>query len=125
VKFLMPAEILRRETTREFWIAVGLSLFAALAFYFTTKAMLQNFDYTGPIASALLQGYLGLERHPGSWLNELVPWEGKYDSAFPLGAVFSIASSGVTETLGAGNSLIATRLSCFPGCFFCWRVTVR
>jgi hypothetical protein len=52
---------------------VGLSMFAALAFYFTTTATLQNFDYAGPIASALLHGHLGLETRTGSWLNEWFP----------------------------------------------------
>jgi hypothetical protein len=75
---------------KEFWLAVGLSLFAAVVFYFTTKATMNNFDYTGRIASALLHGHLGLQTRAGSWLNEMVPWEGKYYSVFPLGAVLSV-----------------------------------
>jgi hypothetical protein len=75
---------------RELWLAVGLSLFAAIAFYFTTKATMHDFDYTVRIASALLQGRLGLDKHPGAWLNEMVPFEGKYYSVFPLGAVLSM-----------------------------------
>ena len=46
------------DATKDFWLAAGLSLFAAVAFYFTTKATLNNFDYTGRIASALLHGHL-------------------------------------------------------------------
>jgi len=88
------------DTTKEFWLAVGLSLFAAIAFYFTTKATLNNFDYTGRIASALLHGHLGLETRPGSWLNEMVPWEGRYYSVFPLGAVISVVPVALLQEAG-------------------------
>src|SRR5438876_104125 len=76
--------------SKDFWLATGLSLFAALVFYFTTKPAMEHFDYTGRIALALLRGHLGLDRHPGSWLSEMVPSEGKYYSVFPLGAVLSV-----------------------------------
>jgi len=90
VKFVMTAGIIRRDKIQEFCVAIGLSLFATLVFYFSTNATLHDFDYTGRIASALLHGHLGLEAHPGSWLNEMVPEEGKYYSVFPLGAVLSV-----------------------------------
>ena len=86
----MTAGITRRDKIQEFCVAIGLSLFAMLLFYFSTKATLHDFDYTGRIASALLHGQLRLETRLGSWLNEMVPWEGKYDSVFPLGAVLSL-----------------------------------
>lgn len=88
------------DTTKEFWLAAGLSLFAALVFNFTTKATLNNFDYTGRIASALLHGHLGLETRPGSWLNEMVPWEGRYYSVFPLGAVISVVPVALLQKAG-------------------------
>ncbi len=81
-------------------MAAGLSLFAAVVFYFTTKATLNNFDYTGQIASALLHGHLGLQTRPGSWLNEMVPWEGKYYSVFPLGAVLSVVPVALLQKAG-------------------------
>jgi len=81
-------------------LAAGLSLFAAVVFYFTTKATLNNFDYTGQIASALLHGHLGLQTRPGSWLNEMVPWEGKYYSVFPLGAVLSVVPVALLQKAG-------------------------
>ena len=56
------------QNNRDFWIAVVLSLFAALVFGSTTKDTMHDFDYTGRVASALLQGHVGLDRHPGSWL---------------------------------------------------------
>lgn len=78
---------IRRET--DFWLAVGLSIFAFSAFYFSTKATQQPFDYTFRIAGALLKGKLGLTATPPSWLNEMVPMHGEFYSVFPLGAVFT------------------------------------
>jgi hypothetical protein len=62
----------------------------AIAFYLSTKATLHDLDYTSKIASALLHGQLGLREKPPDWLNEMIPWEGRYYSAFPLGAVLSM-----------------------------------
>ena len=103
----MSCDISKHDKLEEFWIAVGLSLFAALIFYFTTKATLHDFDYTGQIASALLHGHLGLDVRPGSWLNEMVPWEGKYHSVFPLGAVLSVLPVALLRQTGLIRS--------FPG----------
>jgi len=74
----------------QFWIAAALSLFAALAFYFSTNAKLHDLDYTAEIASALLHGDLGLREQPPDWLNEMIPHGHRYYSAFPLGAVLSM-----------------------------------
>src|SRR5438128_12699526 len=97
----------RRDTVRQFWIAAAVSLSAALAFYFSTKATLHDLDYTSQIASALLHGQLGLQDKPPDWLNEMIPWEGRYYSAFPLGAVISMLPVALLRTTG----LIQT----FPG----------
>ena len=88
------------DKSKYFWLATGLSLLAALVFYFTTKPVMQHFDYTGRIALALLHGHLGLDRHPGSWLSEMVPSEGKYYSVFPLGAVLSVIPVALFQQAG-------------------------
>jgi hypothetical protein len=80
----------RRDSARQFWIAASLSLFAALAFFFSTNAKLRDLDYTSQIASALLRGHLGLTDKPPEWLNEMIPHGERYYSAFPLGAVLSM-----------------------------------
>ena len=80
----------RRDTIRQFWIASALSLFGALAFYFSTNPTLHDLDYTAEIASAFLRGDLGLREKPPEWLNEMIPYGDRYYSAFPLGAVFSM-----------------------------------
>jgi hypothetical protein len=97
----------RPEKSREFQIALALSVLAAIAFYFSTKATLHDLDYTGQIASALLQGQLGLRETPPDWLNEMIPWGGKYYSAFPLGAVLSMVPVALLQEVGLVKS--------FPG----------
>jgi hypothetical protein len=86
----MDAEVPKKPTTRDVWVAIGLSLVAALAFYFSTNPTLHDLDYTLEIASALLRGDLGLREKPPEWLNEMIPYGNRYYSAFPLGAVISM-----------------------------------
>jgi len=86
---LMEVQAPKMEITRKFW-AIALSLFAAIAFYFSTNATLRDLDYTNQIASALLSGHVGLKEKPPEWLNEMIPYGNRYYSAFPLGAVLSM-----------------------------------
>jgi len=86
----MDAEAPKKPITRDVWVAIGLSLIAALAFYFSTNPTLHDLDYTLEIASALLRGDLGLREKPPEWLNEMIPYGHRYYSAFPLGAVISM-----------------------------------
>ena len=74
----------------QLWVALGVSICAAVAFYFSTNATLHDLDYTTDIASALLRGHLGLREKPPDWLNEMIPHGNRYYSAFPLGAVLSM-----------------------------------
>src|SRR5262249_1489556 len=88
------------DTKRQLWIATGLSLFAALAFYFSTNATLRDLDYTSEIASALLHGDLGLREKPPDWLNEMIPHGDRFYSAFPLGAVLSMLPIALLQKVG-------------------------
>jgi hypothetical protein len=96
----MAAEGPKKERIREFGVAAGLSLVATLAFYFSTKPILQHFDYTSRIASALINGHVGLQSRPPSWLNEMVPLNGSYYSVFPLGAVLSVMPVALLQKAG-------------------------
>jgi len=96
----MAAEEAKKEKKRELGFAVGVSLCAAIAFYFSTKATLHDLDYTSQIASALIHGHVGLRGKPPDWLNEMIPWQGKYYSAFPLGAVLSMLPVALLRETG-------------------------
>jgi len=86
----MEAETPKKPSNHQHWVAIGLSLAATLAFYFSTNPTLKDLDYTAEIASAFLRGNLGLREKPPEWLNEMIPYGNKYYSAFPLGAVISM-----------------------------------
>jgi len=100
-------ELLKARNSRDLWIALGVSLFGATAFYFSTRATLHDLDYTNQIASVLLHGQLGLREKPPDWLNEMIPWQGRYYSAFPLGAVLSMLPVALLRNTGLIRS--------FPG----------
>src|SRR5213595_2588855 len=112
----------RRDTVRQFWIAAGLSLFAAIAFYFSTNATLRDLDYTSRIASALLSGHLGLREKPPDWLNEMIPHRDSYYSAFPLGAVLSMVPIALLQKAGLIQNFPGHVLAAFIAgscvCFF-------
>jgi hypothetical protein len=91
----MEAETPKKPSSHQHWVAIGLSLAAALAFYFSTNPTLKDLDYTAEIASAFLRGDLGLREKPPEWLNEMIPYGNKYYSAFPLGAVLSMVPVAV------------------------------
>src|SRR3954469_5196521 len=86
----MEADTSKKLRRYELWVAIAISLFAAVAFYFSTNPTLHDLDYTAEIASAFLRGDLGLREKPPEWLNEMIPYGDRYYSAFPLGAVFSM-----------------------------------
>src|SRR3954470_24919700 len=85
-----PHILQQSSSRRDVWVAIAISLFAALAFYFSTNPTLHDLDYTAEIASAFLRGDLGLSEKPPEWLNEMIPYGDRYYSAFPLGAVLSM-----------------------------------
>ncbi len=93
----MDPEAPKKPSTRDVWVAIGLSLVAALAFYFSTNPTLHDLDYTVEIASALLRGDLGLREKPPEWLNEMIPYGNRYYSAFPLGAVISMVPVAILQ----------------------------
>lgn len=96
----MSEEPLKNNSLREFGIAVIVAVVATLAFYFSTNPVHQTFDYTARIASAFLDGHLGLQSRPASRLNELVPLDGRFYSVFPLGAVLSVLPMAVLQKAG-------------------------
>jgi hypothetical protein len=93
----MEADASKEPARYELWVAIAISLLAALAFYFSTNPTLHDLDYTFELASALLRGDLGLREKPPEWLNEMIPYGNRYYSAFPLGAVLSMVPVALLE----------------------------
>jgi hypothetical protein len=80
-----------------------------LAYYFSNPLPGHFYDYTMRIAGAFLQGDLGTIETPPTWLNEMIPLDGKFYSAFPLGSVLSMLPLAILKKLGAIEN--------FPGTF--------
>ena len=80
--------------------AITLSSLAFLAFYITTNTVQSHFDYTFRIAGSLLHGRMGLTVTPPAWLNEMVPFDGRYYSVFPLGAVLVNVPLALLQQIG-------------------------
>src|SRR5437879_13822082 len=97
----------------QLWVALGVSVCAAVAFYFSTNATLHDLDYTTDIASALLRGDLGLREKPPEWLNEMIPHGDRYYSAFPLGAVLSMIPIALLQQARLTHIFPAHVLACF------------
>ena len=81
---------------------IPLSLFIATfaVYYFSNSHSGSYYDYTFRIAEAMLGGNLGLTERPPDWLNEMVPFDGKYYSVFPLGAVVAMLPLAALKRLG-------------------------
>jgi len=107
----MEAEVSKKPGRQDLWVAIGLSLAAALAFYFSTKPTLKDLDYTLEIASAFLRGDLGLREKPPEWLNEMIPYGNRYYSAFPLGAVLSMVPVALLQKASVIHSFPARILA--------------
>ncbi|MFN0109953.1 MAG: hypothetical protein ACKVZH_13950 [Blastocatellia bacterium] len=69
-----------------------------LAYYFANPQG-QYYDYTLRIAGALLNGHTGLDEQPPDWLNEIIPHNGKFYSAFPLGSVLVMTPLAAMQKL--------------------------
>jgi len=65
------------------------SMVGILFFVLAQKHYFDQLNYTFRIATALLNGELGITTSP-SWLNEMVPIGNYYYSVFPLGAILSV-----------------------------------
>jgi len=107
-------------------VAAIVALLAGLAFYFSTKAVHNHFDYTYRIALELLRGHVGLTGKPPSWLSEMVPAGGKYYSVFPLGAVLANIPVALLRKIGLVHAWPAHELAAAiaSGCvFFFYRLS--
>ncbi|MEP7336794.1 MAG: hypothetical protein ABI977_03550, partial [Acidobacteriota bacterium] len=112
----MTEEIFPTSYRSKYLAAIFVTL-VFFAYYFANPQAGSFYDYTFRIAEALLHGKAGLDEQPPSWLNEMIPLNGKYYSAFPLGSVITMLPLAVLERLGIVQSfpgvLLAALLAAF------------
>ena len=75
-------------TDRHIGAIVAVSI-GSLFFILAHQNYYEQLDYTFRLASAFINGHLGLASSP-IWLNELIPHGNVYYSAFPLGSILSV-----------------------------------
>src|SRR5262245_56776114 len=88
-------------------ICIFLLLLVFLIYYLSNPLPGSYYDYTARIAAALMHGELGVREQPPSWLNEMVPYNDRYYSVFPLGAVLTMMPIALLREWGL--------ISYFPG----------
>ncbi|MFN0087229.1 MAG: hypothetical protein ACKVX9_17710 [Blastocatellia bacterium] len=87
-------------------------LLAVFLVYFYSNPLAGNFyDYTFRIAGELLRGRLGMREAPPEWLNEMIPFDGSYYSAFPLGSVLTMLPLAAMKRLNLVNEFPGKALS--------------
>jgi hypothetical protein len=99
---------------------VAFMLLAVFTIYFYSNPKVSDFyDYTFRVAGSLLNSSVGLNEEPPSWLNEFVPYGGKWYSVFPLGSVLTMIPFAYAQSLGilkdmpsAFIAALAASLSC-------------
>ena len=93
-----------------------------LIYLFSNPTPMVHFDYTFRIAEAILQGKLGITETPPDWLNEMIPFEGRYYSVFPLGGVLCLLPLALLKLVGVINSfpagLVAASVAAAAAAFF-------
>ena len=104
----MTEELPKTSRSSKFIPAILVTL-VFFAYYFANPQSGSFYDYTLRMSEALLHGKTGLDETPPTWLNEMIPFNGKYYSAFPLGSVITMLPLAVLKQLGIVQS--------FPGVF--------
>src|SRR5262249_28124505 len=92
------------------YLPLVLVISTFLIYNFSNPLAGNVYDYTFRIANALVEGHLGLKETPPSWLNEMIPLNGMFYSAFPLGSVLSVLPLAIFNRIGL--------LENFPGTIF-------
>lgn len=90
----------KRLTRNSVVLIAACALLTGIIYYFSNPKPQQHFDYTLRVAENLLGGKIGLTEKPPSWLNEMIGFEGRWYSAFPLGSVLTLLPVAVLKTVG-------------------------
>lgn len=78
----------------------GLALLTGFIYYFSNPRPQHYYDYTFRVAGNILQGKIGLDLQPPPHLNEMIPFEGAWFSAFPFGAVVTYLPVAALKVAG-------------------------
>lgn len=109
-------------------IFVTLIILAGIVYYFSNPVPQNYYDYTFRVADNILRGSVAFKEKPPSWLNEFVPFEGKYYSVFPLGSVVSMAPFALLKVAGFIKEMPAPLIAALQAsgiCLFLFLISLR
>jgi hypothetical protein len=89
-----------RSTRNSILLILACAFLIGSIYYFSNPKPQTHFDYTLRVAENFLRGKIGLTAQPPSWLNEMIPFEGRWFSAFPLGSVVTVLPVAALKTTG-------------------------
>jgi hypothetical protein len=88
--------------------------------YFHSNPKPQNFyDYTFRVADNVLRGAVAFKEKPPSWLNEFVPFEGRWYSVFPFGSVVTMMPFALFKVSGLIKDMPAAYISALTASLIC------
>lgn len=90
-----------------------------LLYYFSNPRPFVHLDYTFRIAENFLRGRIALTEQPPLWLNEMIPFENVYYSAFPLGSVLTILPFAALKTIGLIKDFPAGLIAALTASLIC------
>lgn len=99
-------EVLLRSRSMKLIVAF-IVLGTGLVYFFSNPRPQAHYDYTFRVAERFFHGEVGFDTRQAPWLNEMVPFEGRYYTVFPYGSVLSMMPFaffkfiGLTETMPA------------------------
>ena len=95
----------RRAAAVNRFIFAGFIAVIFLVYFFGNPEPQHYYDYTFRIAERMLDGAVALDELPPSWLNEFVPYDGRWYSVFPLGSVVSMLPFALLKAAGAIDAM--------------------
>ena len=90
---------------------IAVAVIAAIVYFFSNPKPQFYYDYTFRVAGQFLNGSLGLNEQPPSWLNEFVPFEGAWYSVFPLGSVLTMIPAALLKAAGVLQDMPAALIA--------------
>jgi hypothetical protein len=127
---MKKAEVPNENSAPDYKIQIGIVIAAAfLVYYFSNPKPQHYYDYTFRVAENILRGGgLGFAEKPPSWLNEFVPFSGKWYSVFPFGSVLTMIPFAFFKAVGIIKDMpgaFIAALSASAISAFLWLIAAR
>ena len=100
-------------------IVISVILLTGVIYYFSNPKPQYYYDYSFLVAENFLHGKIAFEEQPPSWLNEMIPFEGWFYSAFPFGSVLSMLPFSFLKAAGLIGDMPAAFIAALLASVIC------